>query len=324
MTKLLTLLCAILLSMNIANATEISHCNSVKFFHPFGVGSSADLLTRTVAEKLSKETNIPFVVETKPGGTPPGSVAGLALNASTPDGCTISFMNEGSYAFPTLPYPLNDQTFSFMTFMGIYPDFLFLMPGDGVKIKENNKEYTLNSLKSLIDYAKRNPGKLNYAAPSFFSSMCMYRLLKLAEIDMVKIPYKSEAEALIALKQDNIQLLCSLPIASKGLVASGDLKVVANTLDTRDSAHPHAPSIKEIGIKNFNALEFRTNAILAGPAGLDSKIIEYYSNLICKIMKEPELEEKLRILNIKPNCSTPAETRAFVNKRIELFKTEKF
>lgn len=324
MIKIMFATLLLIFSGSASFANPFTHCTNVKIIHPFGTGASSDIISRIIADYFSKEFDVPFIVETKPGGSPPGLLAGQALLGAAPDGCTLGMINEGSYAFNTLPYPLTDETFTFIAPTGKFREPLLLLPGNGVKIVHNNQTYEFKDLKSLIEFGKKNPDVINYAAPAPMATFCMNRFIEVTGLKMVKIPFKSEPEALLALKQNNIHLVCSFPIASRGLINSGDLVIGASTLNNKDEDFPSAPTLPGVGVKNFRPDDFPSATLLVGPKGLDKNIATLLNSKLCEMMQKKEIIEKYKSIHIIPQCFTLEEMKNYVGKRIKLFENVKF
>ena len=291
------------------NAKDLE-CNTIKLINPFGIGSGSYILEQIITERLEKGLENTIITISKPGGNPVGSLGGLSILESPADGCTLGIINDGIFGFQNLPYaPVDEHTFSFISLVGHFNDELFLMPSKGVVVTENNKTYTITDLKSLVEYARRNPNVLNYAATAPLASICMDRFLSKNDIKMVQVPYKLETEGLVSLIQGTVQLMCVYPVASRGMINSGDLKPVATVLNNRDPSFPDAPTLKELGlitVDDDNALD--PYPVMVGPKNLNKNLINKISGLICDIMKDPDIIKKINDINISPKCSSPEET----------------
>ena len=165
---------------------------------PFGAGSSTDIVMRIIAQPLSQALGQPIVVDNKPGAD--GIIAAVDVMKAAPDGHTIilatnSPLSAAPHLKKSLPYhPIND--FTPIGFVGNYTFFIVVHPGVPAK-----------TLGDLIEYARSNPGKLNYATGNTTSIVSTAMFATLARINMQHIPYKTEPPAVIDILSGQIHLM---------------------------------------------------------------------------------------------------------------------
>ena len=201
---------------------------------PYPAGGIGDILPRAMADVLAQQTGQSFVVDNKPGATQMIG-ARLAANAK-PDGTTIFFGSVTSLAInpsvkKELPYdPVRDFEPIALTFVS--PQYLITRRG-----------LAPNSMRELVDLAKRQPGKLNYASIGPGSSVHLAaELLKiLAGIDMTHVPYSGSGPAV----RDTIAGHVDLTFTAGGMTYADQAKVLGVTSAKRTSAAPQVPAIAE-------------------------------------------------------------------------------
>src|SRR5882672_7454344 len=192
MTKVPALLLALLSAIFFDGANAQPYpTKPVRIIVPFAPGGASDFVARIMQPRLGELLGQPIVVENKPGAS--GNIGVDAAAKSAPDGYSVFLGNVGSIAinpsvFPNLAVnPLRDLIA--VTQVVDVPSMLIAHPST-----------PFNSVKELIDYAKANPGKLNYASPGSGSldRLEMETLRKLASLEMVHVPYKGGAGPAVA------------------------------------------------------------------------------------------------------------------------------
>src|SRR6266849_9773754 len=227
----------------------------------FAPGGAADAITRIIAQPLSEILGRPVVVDNRPGAE--GAIAGEVVAKSAPDGYTIlSGGNTTMLGVPILrknpPYVIAD--FAPITSVGKFAFFLVVHPS-----------VPANTLSELIDYARANPGRLNYASSSLNEVLAFVQLKSLANVDMVQVPYKGGPPAMPDLLSARIQLIINTSTLVVPLVKEGRLRALATLLPKRSSLLPGVPTIAEAGMPR---LTFVTWAGLFAPAKTPKDIVE--------------------------------------------------
>src|SRR5436309_4982958 len=173
----------------------------VRVVVPFPAGSSTDIVTRVLANSVSQSIGQQLVVDNKAGAD--GAIAAAEVAKAAPDGYTLLMAtNSPLSAVPALkknpPYdPVAD--FTPITDVGRYTFFLILHPS-----------VPANTLAEFIDYARANPGKLNYATGNTSGIVSTALFASLAKIELVHVPYKGEPQAITDMLAGRVQLMfCS-------------------------------------------------------------------------------------------------------------------
>jgi tripartite-type tricarboxylate transporter receptor subunit TctC len=239
---------------------------------PYPAGGIGDILPRAMADVLAKQTGQTFVVDNKPGATQMIG-ARLAANAK-PDGATIFFGSVTSLAInpsvkKELPYdPVRDFEPIALTFVS--PQYLITRRG-----------LAPNSMRELVDLAKREPGKLNYASIGPGSSVHLAaELLKIvAGIDMTHVPYSGSGPAV----RDTIAGHVDLTFTAGGMTYADQAKVLGVTSAKRSSAAPQVPAIAET-VPGYVLVYWL--AVFA-PAGTPQPIRKTLADAITEALKDP-------------------------------------
>lgn len=254
----------------------------LRFVVPFPPGGSADILARTVGDKLAAALGQPVIVENRPGAG--GIVGAETVAKSAPDGHTLLFANTNIAINPSLykslPYD-TAKAFAPVILMVSVPNLLLVA-----------EDVPANSLADLIALAKASPGKLNYASAGngTFPHLAI-ELFKLhAGISLTHIPYKGAAPALNALLAKEVQVLSNDLLNALSHVKAGKVKALAITGTARSPAIPEIPTMAEAGLKDYAAVGWQGVMV---PAGTPAAVVARLNAEIDKALKEPALRDRL-------------------------------
>ena len=269
---------------------------------PYTAAGSTDQLSRALAQRLGDALGQPVLVENRPGANT--IIGAEAAAKSEPDGYTLFMGSSGSLAvnpslYAKLPYdPARD--FSLVTLTASSPLVLVLHPSVPV-----------NSVKELADYARANPGKLNFASVGNGNPLHLAgELFKaMAGVQLTHVPYKGSAPALTDLLAGQVQLMFDTPITSMPHVRSGKLKAFAVTSAKRSAALPELPTIAELGYPGYDAgIWFGVVVRKGTPAPVIAKL----NAELRKILDNAELRAKFGAQSLDLMSSTPEEFNAFL------------
>ena len=279
---------------------------AVRIIVPFPAGGSADLMPRAVAEKLTEKWGQPVIVENRPGAA--GNIGADAVFRAEPDGYTLLsspppplVINKSLY--PKLSY--DPAQFVPITVIGAIPNVVLVNPKTGV-----------NTVGELIEYAKKNPGKLNYASQgSGTTSHLTAELLKsmAGGLQIAHIPYKGTAPALTDLLAGQVDMMCDNLGVSLPHVRSGKLKALAVASRTRFRELPDVPALAET-LPGFESIAWFG---IVAPPRTPSAIAEKVAAGVRDAIRLPEVQKRLADLSAEPMGLTPAETAAFMRQEVE-------
>lgn len=295
-----------LAALPLAAAAQDYPTKPVKIVLPFPPGGVTDSLARTIAEKLQPRLGQPVVVENKPGA---GTMLASETVARAPaDGYTLlmaaSTLGVAPSIFPKVGYdPI--KSFEPVTLAAAVVHQLVVGPDLPVK-----------NVAELIDYLKKNPGKVSYASTGNGTSTHLEgELFKfMAKVHMVHIPYRGSGPALTDMVGGHVQLMFDAVGSSQPLVKSGKLRALAVTTEKRSPSMPDLPTVAESGLPGFDAMPWL--GILA-PAGTPKPIVDRLHREITAILAEPELRQSLAGKGLDVVGNTPAEFASFLKRDID-------
>jgi tripartite-type tricarboxylate transporter receptor subunit TctC len=241
-------------------AAQTYPARPVRMVIPFPPGGTLDTLGRAVAQKLSEQLGQPFVVENRPGGN---GVIGAGLVARAPaDGYTLLF---NASTFVSAPMTMKSVPYSVVK--DFQPVALVAKAPLSVAI---NKNLPITDVKSLVAYAKANPGKMTFAVGSIGSAghLSTELLKRAGNLDYLIVPYKGTAPAFQDLIGGQIDGFIDPVLGSLQYHKSGMLRVVAVTSSTRVPALPDVPTVAE----TIPGYEFYSWYGLWGPAHLPADV----------------------------------------------------
>lgn len=301
----LTAAAALLLAPGLALAQAWPTKGPIKAVIPFPPGSTTDAIGRMVMDEVSKQLGQTIVPENRPGASTT-TATGVVAKAD-PDGYTI-LIASSSYTvvpstFTTLPY--NPHTDLVPVAM------LANMPN--VTIVPGNRPY--KTIKDLVDAAKANPGKMNYASIGAGSAthLTAERLRLSAGFQATHVPFKGTAEALTEILADRIDFYCSPIAAIVPLAQEGKVKALAVSTARRSSALPDVPTSVEAGYKD-SGYDFWIGAMM--PAKTPQPIIDRLHAEINKALDKPDLAKRFATLGADQFRMSPAEFAELVKREI--------
>jgi tripartite-type tricarboxylate transporter receptor subunit TctC len=269
-------------------------------------GGSTDVVARIVAVKFQESTGRSWIIDNRPGAQ---GIIGCELAAkSAPDGYTL-LMYTGSHAvhpsiYKNMPYEFL-QAFAPITQMTATTNVLVVHPS-----------LPVTTLKELIAFARRKPGELNYSSAGIGSTthMAMELLKTMARIDITHIPYKGAAPAVMDGVAGHVAALFGpMPVVAPHATA-GRLRVIAVSTKTRSRAIPEVPTLAEAGVPGYEA----TNAVgIVAPAATPRDIVNKLSAEIVRILRLPDIQEKLIAMGAEPIGNTPEEFTTFIRADIQ-------
>ena len=279
----------------------------IRLIVPFPAAGAADLSARVVAVPLSQALGQPIIVENRPGAD--GAIAADAVIKAAPDGYTLFYgTNTAMCGVPAMrknpPYdPLTE--FTPISLVGTFGFFLFL-----------NAAVPAKTLAELLDYARANPGKLNYATGNSTSVLASARLKALEHLEMVEIPYKGDAPATADLVAGRVQLMIATPGTAVPFVKEGKLRALATLSSARSPLLPDVPTNAEAGMPPLAIMPW---AGLFGPAKLPQNVVDRLAKEIAAVVARPEVREQLERYAFDGRSSTPAELAAFLKEQVEVW-----
>jgi len=283
---------------------------SIRFIVPFPPGGSADILARTVGEKLASAMKQPVIVENKPGAG--GIVGADAVAKSAPDGYTLLFANTNIAINPSLY-----KSLPYDTAKAFLPVIQMVSVPNLLLVAEN---VPANTVAELIALAKQKPGMLNYASAGngTFPHLAIELFKLQAGISLVHVPYKGAAPALNALLAKEVQVLSNDLLNALPLVKAGKVKALAITGSVRSASSPEIPTMAEAGLKNYSAVGWQGVMV---PAGTPHAIVARLNSEINKALHDTELRNRLTAQGLEVVGGTTEQFSEFVRRDTERWRS---
>ena len=254
----------------------------VKIIVPFPAGGTSDVMGRMVAEELGKILKQPFIIENVGGA---GGVIGTEKGVKTaPDGYTIiqTGVGQNAVAHGLEPFPKYDSKTDFIHISQVHigPNVLLVHPSTPFK-----------TLKELVDYAKVNPGKLDYGyTPAASGHMAMELFKQTAGIFMTGIPYRGGGPMMTDALGGTIKIMFLNQDVAIQHVKAGKLRPLAVTTALRNPLYPDVPTIAESGYKGFEAISWSGISL---PKGTPKVIVDKLEAAMKEAMSSPAVRAKM-------------------------------
>jgi tripartite-type tricarboxylate transporter receptor subunit TctC len=271
----------------------------VKLIVPWAPGGSTDILARTIGDKLSRVVGQPVVVENKPGAS--GNIGAEIVAKAPPDGYTLLINTMSTHA-------INPAVMKGMPFRGV-EDFT---PIALVALVTNtmvvHPSVPVNDVKGFIAYARANPGKIAYASagPGSTNHLSAALMEKMAGIQMLHVPYKGGAPAIMATVAGETQMFMTAGTQSLPHVKAGKLKLLAVTEEKRSSLLKDTPTVAE----TLPGYEMTVWYGAFGPPGMSPELTQRLNREINAIMMLPDVREKMEAIGVEAVNVTPEQFAA--------------
>lgn len=280
----------------------------VRFVSPFAAGGNTDMVGRAIAPRLAERIGQNVIVENRPGA---GGIIGTASVAKgTPDGHSLLF---ASGAFTSvaataknLPYdPLQD--FSWINIVITYP-FAVIVKNDS----------PVRSTRDLIELAKRNPGKLNYASVGVGSVFHLATELfgAMSATEMNHVPYKGSAEPLNELIGGRIDVIFTTLTGAYGQIKSGRVRAIAVASKERSPQLPDVPAVAE----TLPGYEVTSFAGIAAPRATPASVVALLNREVQEVLKQPDINRRFGELGGTVQFTTPEQANRHVAGEIAKWK----
>jgi len=287
----------------------------IKLIAPFPVGGPTDVLARTLAQKLSEAWNQPVIIDNIVGAN--GFIAQGVAAKAPPDGYTI-FVNSVAYVVNPLLYKVdysNERDFIPASLVASVPLVLVINPSVPAR-----------SLKALVDLAKSNPGKLNYASfgQGSIAQLAAELMNQGAGINTTHILYKGAPQTITDTIGGQVDMTFSSLVVVLPFIKSGQLYPIAVTSSKRSKLLPNTPTFSESGIPNYEASSWFG---FFYPKGTPQNIVEKLHKSINKILQMPDIKAQFLAQGFEEMDIGPDKFPLFIKnetrKYEEIIKTSK-
>jgi len=277
----------------------------IRVIVPFAAGGGNDIFARLVGNKLSEILGQPVINENKPGAG--GRIAAEYVLNQPHDGYTVFIGASGvtsiaAAAYPNLSYHPT-KSFIPLTMIANFPLILVVPP-----------EHPAKTVKEMVEWAKKNPDKSNYAStsPAFTTAS---ELLKLKSgMPGQMIPYKSSNEMILSVMQGQTLFAISDGPPAIPQIKAGKVRALAVTDSVRSDEVPEVPSMKEAGFPDVDIKLFSGYFVAAGTS---PEIVAKLEAGLRKAIKDPDVTSKLKALAVTPGGQPGSEFRAMIDNDIK-------
>jgi len=266
----------------------------IRFILPSAAGGSVDVLMRILAQQLAAQMGVAFVVENKPGGAfVPGT---MDIVRAAPDGYTLGYGNIVSLAInrallPKLPYDVERDLTLVSNCVQVF------------NMLAVNNDLPVRSVKELIEYAKKNPGKLtNGSSGNGTTGHLGGELFKsMTGTEIVHVPYKGSPQAINDLMGGNIQVMFDKVPSIGPHAKAGRVRGLGVSSPRRAAQFPDLPTIAE----TVPGYETNSWGGVIGPARLPKEVVERLVAEIRRALAAPAVVERYRQLDTEPDAGGP-------------------
>ncbi|MFT0546469.1 Bug family tripartite tricarboxylate transporter substrate binding protein [Allopusillimonas ginsengisoli] len=275
---------------------------TVRIVVPYPPGGNVDVAARIIAPGLEKEFGQTFVVENRAGAG--GLIAGEYVARAEPDGSTLFMAANGPLLFS--PIIFNRPVYHWKTdFAPISTVSLTPM------VMQVSPSLKVDSFAAFIDYAKKNPGKLNMASPGAGTSnhLMSEMLQKKTGAKWLTVHYKGNAPATTDLIGGQVDFNFDQVSVALPFIKEGKLKPLAVTSAKRVPSLPDVPTMEEVGLDGLVAYTFTG---LLAPNGTPDDVIQRLSAALKTILAQPEIIEKFQKLGAEAHSATPQDFQAYL------------
>jgi tripartite-type tricarboxylate transporter receptor subunit TctC len=282
----------------------------IRMIVPFPPGGASDMVGRIVADALSKELGQPVVVENRTGGG--GSIGTIALAKSAPDGYTLGIATVGTHAANPACNPKGgyDPVLDFAPVSNLArtPNVLTVYAG-----------FAAHDYKELIEYAKKNAGKVTFASGGTcgIHHLTGEQFKALTGTDIIHIPYRGSGPALNDVLGGRVEMFFDSLPGSLQYIQSGKLRPIAVAWNKRLDALPNVPTYAELGLKQINDSVWYG---LVAPARTPDDIIRKLNAATLKLLAQHDVKARIAATGSEAAGNSPAEFGAEIKTAAEKLK----
>jgi tripartite-type tricarboxylate transporter receptor subunit TctC len=308
------LLYAAMMAAAVGAGVTVTHAqdwpaHAVKVVVPYGPGGVADVFGRLTADRLSKVLGKPFIIESRGGAG--GAIGTEYVVRSPPDGYTLYFAGGGQFSVVPLMQRLNYDPIK-----GLAPISMVTLNGMAFAV---NNDLPVHTLREFIDYARANPGKINYGATGLGASSHLAPAAFAARerLDMVVVPYTATPPSIVALINGTIQVFFGNVSDILGFTTAGKARLLAFSTEKRLPQFPDIPTVSET-VPNF---------VMTGwlgyfaPAGTPRPIIDRLAQAIATVCRDPEVIKLMADLSVDSIGGTPEELAAAIKADLPIYRS---
>jgi tripartite-type tricarboxylate transporter receptor subunit TctC len=287
------------LSLAVAANAQGYPTRPIKLIVPYPPGASTDAVARQVGQKMAEDLGQPIVVDNRGGAS--GNIGSDLVAKSPADGYTFLLGTDATHTS-------NPHLFKAFPFDVIRDATPLTLAAKNILVLVAHPSFPPNNIRELIDYAKKNPGKLSYGSAGQGSPhhLAGAMLNQMAGIDLVHVPYKGGGPAATDVLGGQIPLVFSSLVTVSSQIQAGKLKVLGVTEKTRYAGLPNVPAIAE----TLPGFEMSSWLGFFGPPNLPAAIVTRLHDSIVKALLAPDVTAKLNAAGLLVVGNTPEQFAA--------------
>jgi len=295
------------LASQLAWAQEFPN-RTIRIVVPYAPGGASDVLSRAVAETMTKTLGQSAVVENRPGAS--GTTASEQVSRAAPDGHTLVMGTSASHSVNTVVFPKTYDpvtAFAPVALVTRVPNVIFVNPS-----------LPVNTMAELVAYLKANPGAgIAVSGPATSGRFAAELLVAKLGLSVTIVPYGGSAPAVADVRAGHAKVGLTDLLAPTPFIRSGDVRAIAVTSMRRAPAMAQLPTVAETVSPGFDAVAW--NALFA-PPGTPQPILAKLNEVVRKTFEAPEMRARFEQLGQEVAIGSPAELTQFIQDDIARWK----
>jgi tripartite-type tricarboxylate transporter receptor subunit TctC len=282
------------LTLALPLAAQTYPSKPVRLIVPFPAGGATDILSRALSQELGKKLGQPIVIDNRPGAG--GTIGAVAAAQAAPDGYTLLLATSSTHSIgpalnPKIPYNV-ESDFTPIVYVASSPQVILVPMNSPAK-----------NLREFIDYAQKNPGRLNYASSGngTISNLSTEVFNTQSGASLVHIPYRGTGLSIADLISGKVDVLFDSVVTGMPQVREGKLRALAVTSAERTLLAPDLPTVAEL-LPGFESVTWFG---VYGPRGLPVSIVTRVNEAINAALAEPDLKGRFIRLGAEAMGGTP-------------------
>jgi tripartite-type tricarboxylate transporter receptor subunit TctC len=277
----------------------------IRYIVPVAAGGGSDIVGRTVTERWGKALGTSFIVDNQGGGD--GVIASQSTIKAPPDGYTIMqgyvATHGTSQATRKLPFDVI-KDFTPIGMIGNRPNVLVV-----------NADLPIQDFKEFVEYVKKNAATMSYgsAGPGSLTHLTMELLKQQINSDMTHVPYRGISLSFTDLIGGQIQTMFPGLAAAVPHIRGGRVRPIAITGKSRVAQLKDVPTLEELGLKGFDAVQWYG---VVGPAGMPEPIVKQLNETLNGVLQAADMREKLAVEAIEPTLMSPTEVGDYIRAEV--------
>jgi tripartite-type tricarboxylate transporter receptor subunit TctC len=305
-TRLIALIGCLLFPLSLS--AQVYPEKTISLVVPFAPGTSADIFARVVSQAMQDQLGQTVLVENKPGGN--AAIGAEYVARSKPDGYTLILSTASAHAsnvhlFKNLRYdPIKD--FEPVSWIGTVNFFAAV-----------SSESPYKTFHDLVDYARKNPGKVTIGSSNASAIVASRAIAKLNNIDLLQVAYKNTPQVTTDVIGGRLDVMIHDFPAAAGHLQAGRIRPLGLTGAKRSTLYPEIPALAELGMTGFDMIGWF--AIYA-PVGTPSNIVSKLNAGLKEIMSKPDIVKRLNEMGYEALSTSPEELRTHTQNQIDIWK----